>query len=101
MPSDNATNLDQLDRAALLDILNWYVDAGVDEVTADDSVDHFAELAAIPQIPNVKAAPAARTTAPKPAIDFSEKPTFEKPTVEKPTVDKPHAPPHSTIKAPV
>lgn len=85
MQSDGQTNIDNLNRAELLDILSWYVDAGVDEAINDESVNHFAELTPIPQL----------TETPKPKITTAPKPA---PAPIK--AETPFAPPVPEPKAP-
>ncbi|MBL1419219.1 MAG: uracil-DNA glycosylase [Alphaproteobacteria bacterium] len=74
----NTLNVDNLNRSELLDILSWYVDAGVDEAVDETSVNHFAELAPIPKL----------AEAPKP----NSTPNIQTKT-ETPFADKPQAPP--------
>lgn len=80
MQSDNAMNIDNLNRAELLDILSWYVDAGVDEAIADESLNHFADLAPIPQFPKTSAISVA-------------KPAVTQPNATSLSHVEPHAPP--------
>lgn len=74
MQSTDTLNIDTLNRTELLDILSWYVDAGVDEAVDENSVNHFADLAPIPKL----------AEAPKPKYQAK---------TEAPFADKPQAPP--------
>ncbi|MGL1922132.1 MAG: uracil-DNA glycosylase [Hyphomicrobiales bacterium] len=86
MQSDSQSNIDHLNRAELLDILSWYVDAGVDEAITDESVNHFAELAPIPKL----------AETPKAAITPAQNQT---PFANSHTANNPYAPPVPRPKA--
>ena len=85
MQPNSQINIDNLNRAELLDILSWYVDAGVDEAVDENCVNHFADLAPIPKL----------AEAPRPKLAEAPKPFTNNslPQTNTPFVDKPQKPP--------
>ena len=96
MQSTEPINIDTLNRAELLDILSWYVDAGVDEALDEQSVNHFAELAPIPKLATAPKQAAAQQST---ATPFADKPQAPPVPQAPPTPRKPIGNPNKTRMA--
>ncbi|NRA89020.1 MAG: hypothetical protein HRU28_16915, partial [Rhizobiales bacterium] len=73
MQIEPVSNIDNLSQAELLDILSWYVDAGVDEAMSEISIDHFAPNQTQP----TQFAPNAPKTNQKIAANATQTPHFD------------------------
>lgn len=102
MQSDGNLNIDNLNHNELLDILSWYVDAGVDEAIDDEPVNHFSEQAPIPKLAETPKTKLVKTPitnlgeTPKPKVALNQ---AETPFPTNQPDDKPQAPPIPRQKA--